>query len=120
MEGLLLLRSASKNWWGEGTAHGAGRLTPPVACEGSGCKICTQNAHTHTHSQTRTDTHTHAHTHTPPTPPGRDKFLEEVYKWVGVYGGRITNQLRRIGSSVDWSRCVFTMDSQMSVGEDGS
>jgi valyl-tRNA synthetase len=34
---------------------------------------------------------------------------------VGVYGGRITNQLRRIGSSVDWSRCVFTMDTQMSV-----
>ncbi|KAF5832251.1 tRNA synthetases class I-domain-containing protein [Dunaliella salina] len=45
---------------------------------------------------------------------GREGFLEEVYKWVDVYGGRITQQLRRIGSSVDWSRCVFTMDSQMS------
>eukprot|EP00200_Dunaliella_tertiolecta_P003314 CAMPEP_0202352070 /NCGR_PEP_ID=MMETSP1126-20121109/8424_1 /ASSEMBLY_ACC=CAM_ASM_000457 /TAXON_ID=3047 /ORGANISM="Dunaliella tertiolecta, Strain CCMP1320" /LENGTH=1278 /DNA_ID=CAMNT_0048944237 /DNA_START=55 /DNA_END=3891 /DNA_ORIENTATION=- len=45
---------------------------------------------------------------------GREGFLEEVYKWVDVYGGRITNQLRRIGSSVDWSRCVFTMDPQMS------
>ena len=47
---------------------------------------------------------------------GREKFLEEVYKWVEQYGGRICSQLRRIGSSVDWSRCVFTMDQNMSVG----
>jgi hypothetical protein len=54
---------------------------------------------------------------TPPPPlPGREPFLGEVYKWVDEYGGRICDQLRRIGSSVDWSRQVFTMDETRSVG----
>lgn len=42
-------------------------------------------------------------------------FLSEVFKWVDEYGGRICTQLRRIGSSVDWDRCVFTMDETRSV-----
>ena len=33
------------------------------------------------------------------------------------YGGRICDQLRRIGSSVDWSRKAFTMDDNLSVSE---
>lgn len=51
-------------------------------------------------------------------PPGRDVFLSEVFKWVEEYGGRICSQLRRIGSSVDWDRCVFTMDETRSVSQD--
>lgn len=46
---------------------------------------------------------------------GRDNFLGEVWKWVEEYGGRICDQLRRIGSSVDWSRKAFTMDDNLSV-----
>lgn len=46
---------------------------------------------------------------------GRDGFLEEVWKYVDDYGHRITNQLRRLGSSVDWSRSVFTMDDTRSA-----
>ena len=46
---------------------------------------------------------------------GREGFLGEVYKWVDEYGGRICDQLRRIGSSVDWSRQVFTMDAPRSA-----
>jgi len=46
---------------------------------------------------------------------GREKFLEEVYKWVDIYGGRICDQLRRIGSSVDWDRKTFTMDENRSA-----
>ena len=49
--------------------------------------------------------------------PGRDNFLGEVWKWVGEYGDRICDQLRRIGSSVDWSRKAFTMDDNLSVRE---
>ena len=45
---------------------------------------------------------------------GREKFLEEVYKWVDEYGGRICTQLRRLGSSLDWGRQRFTMDSTLS------
>jgi valyl-tRNA synthetase len=45
---------------------------------------------------------------------GREAFLEEVWKYVDDYGHRITNQLRRLGSSVDWSRSVFTMDKTRS------
>ena len=43
---------------------------------------------------------------------GREKFLDEVFKWVHEYGSHICMQLRRIGSSVDWSRQAFTMDAQ--------
>jgi len=45
---------------------------------------------------------------------GRDAFLKEVWQWVDEYGGRICDQLRRLGSSVDWSRKVFTMDESLS------
>lgn len=45
---------------------------------------------------------------------GRDAFLSEVHSWVDEYGGRICDQLRRIGSSVDWDRKVFTMDAKLS------
>ena len=48
---------------------------------------------------------------------GREAFLREVFKWVDEYGGRICLQLRRMGSSVDWERCVFTMDETRSVRE---
>jgi valyl-tRNA synthetase len=41
---------------------------------------------------------------------GREKFIEEVWRWKGDYGAQICNQLRRLGSSLDWSREVFTMD----------
>lgn len=41
--------------------------------------------------------------------------MEEVWKWVGKYGGKITNQLRRTGASPDWSRLRFTMDEQLSA-----
>ena len=41
---------------------------------------------------------------------GREKFLEKVWEWKEQYGSRITNQLRRLGSSLDWERERFTMD----------
>lgn len=41
---------------------------------------------------------------------GRDKFLERVWEWKHQYGNRITQQLRLLGSSCDWSRERFTMD----------
>jgi hypothetical protein len=46
---------------------------------------------------------------------GRDAFLGEVWQWVDQYGHRIHDQLRRLGSSVDWSRTAFTMDDKLSV-----
>lgn len=41
---------------------------------------------------------------------GREKFLEKVWEWKAQSGGQITNQLRRLGASLDWSRERFTMD----------
>lgn len=41
---------------------------------------------------------------------GREKFLERVWDWKHRYGDRITNQLKKLGSSCDWSRERFTMD----------
>ena len=41
---------------------------------------------------------------------GRDVFIQEVWKWKEQYGDRIYNQLRRLGSSNDWSKATFTMD----------
>lgn len=41
---------------------------------------------------------------------GREKFLERVWAWKEEYGTRITQQLRRLGASCDWSRERFTMD----------
>jgi valyl-tRNA synthetase len=45
---------------------------------------------------------------------GRDKFLEKVWEWKEYSGGTITNQIRRMGNSVDWSREHFTMDDTLS------
>lgn len=45
---------------------------------------------------------------------GRDKFLEKIWEWKEQSGGTITNQIRRLGSSVDWSRERFTMDAGLS------
>jgi len=45
---------------------------------------------------------------------GREKFLERVWEWKKVYGGQITQQLRRLGASCDWSRERFTMDEGLS------
>ncbi|MBP3370232.1 MAG: valine--tRNA ligase [Clostridia bacterium] len=41
---------------------------------------------------------------------GREKFLERVWAWKDNYETRITNQLKKLGSSCDWSRQRFTMD----------
>ena len=41
---------------------------------------------------------------------GRDGFLERAWAWKAQYGGRIISQLKRMGSSCDWSRERFTMD----------
>eukprot|EP01101_Sappina_pedata_P002068 TRINITY_DN12344_c0_g1_i1.p2 TRINITY_DN12344_c0_g1~~TRINITY_DN12344_c0_g1_i1.p2 ORF type:complete len:1330 (-),score=738.37 TRINITY_DN12344_c0_g1_i1:45-4034(-) len=46
---------------------------------------------------------------------GREKFVEKVWEWKNEYGNTITSQLRRIGSSLDWSRETFTMDSKRSA-----
>jgi len=45
---------------------------------------------------------------------GREKFLERAWKWKRVYGGRIVEQLKKLGSSCDWSRERFTMDEGLS------
>jgi len=45
---------------------------------------------------------------------GREKFLERVWEWKERYGGRIINQLKRLGTSCDWSRERFTMDEGFS------
>lgn len=45
---------------------------------------------------------------------GREKFLEKVWQWKADSGGTITSQIRRMGSSVDWSRERFTMDAGLS------
>ncbi len=45
---------------------------------------------------------------------GREKFIKKVWEWKEHSGGTITKQLRRMGSSLDWSRERFTMDEGMS------
>lgn len=45
---------------------------------------------------------------------GREAFIERVWDWKGESGGNITRQLRRLGSSLDWSRDRFTMDDNLS------
>lgn len=45
---------------------------------------------------------------------GREKFLEKVWEWKEQSGGNISRQIRRLGSSVDWSRERFTMDDGLS------
>ena len=45
---------------------------------------------------------------------GREKFLEKVWEWKAYSGGTITQQMRRLGSSCDWTRERFTMDEGLS------
>jgi valyl-tRNA synthetase len=45
---------------------------------------------------------------------GREKFLERAWEWKKVYGGRIVEQLKKLGSSCDWERERFTMDEGLS------
>ncbi len=45
---------------------------------------------------------------------GREKFIEKVWEWKAESGDNITRQLRRLGSSIDWSRERFTMDEGLS------
>ena len=45
---------------------------------------------------------------------GREKFLEKVWEWKEYSGGTITKQMRRLGTSPDWSRERFTMDEGLS------
>jgi len=46
---------------------------------------------------------------------GREKFTDEVWKWKEESGGIITQQIRRLGGSIDWSRERFTMDDGLSA-----
>jgi valyl-tRNA synthetase len=45
---------------------------------------------------------------------GRDEFIARVWQWKRQYGSAITDQMRRLGASVDWSREYFTMDERLS------
>ncbi len=45
---------------------------------------------------------------------GREEFVKRVWEWKTTYGGKICNQIRCLGSSVDWSREAFTMDEKLS------
>ena len=45
---------------------------------------------------------------------GRPKFIERIWQWKAESGGMISNQLRRLGASCDWSRERFTMDEGLS------
>lgn len=46
---------------------------------------------------------------------GREAFVEEIWKWKAQSGGRIVEQLRRMGSSLDWSSERFTLDDTIST-----
>ena len=45
---------------------------------------------------------------------GREEFLRRAWAWKEKYGGRIVEQLKKLGSSCDWSRLAFTMDEKCS------
>ncbi|WP_233990471.1 valine--tRNA ligase [Pectobacterium brasiliense] len=45
---------------------------------------------------------------------GREAFIDKIWQWKGESGGNITNQMRRLGNSVDWERERFTMDEGLS------
>ena len=45
---------------------------------------------------------------------GREEFLRRVWDWKAQYGSRIINQLKKLGSSCDWSREAFTMSDELS------
>ena len=46
---------------------------------------------------------------------GREAFIERVWRWKAESGGAITNQLRKLGASLDWPRERFTMDEGLSA-----
>src|ERR1700751_5426590 len=46
---------------------------------------------------------------------GREAFERRVWEWKQHYGGAILEQMKRLGTSVDWSREYFTMDERLSV-----
>ncbi|MDR2105591.1 MAG: valine--tRNA ligase, partial [Deferribacteraceae bacterium] len=46
---------------------------------------------------------------------GRERFVEEVWKWKELSGSSILNQLKRLGAATDWSRERFTMDDDLSA-----
>jgi valyl-tRNA synthetase len=46
---------------------------------------------------------------------GREAFVERVWQWKQHYGDAILDQMRRLGTSVDWSRAYFTMDAPRSL-----
>ena len=46
---------------------------------------------------------------------GREAFVERVWQWRQHYGGAILQQMKRLGTSVDWSREYFTMDERLSI-----
>jgi valyl-tRNA synthetase len=46
---------------------------------------------------------------------GRENFVAQVWDWKATSGATITNQMRRLGDSVDWSREYFTMDDKLSA-----
>ena len=46
---------------------------------------------------------------------GREKFIEKIWEWKEKSGGAITQQMRRLGASLDWSRERFTMDPGLSA-----
>ena len=45
---------------------------------------------------------------------GRDKFIKEIWKWKKKSGNQIINQLKILGTSVDWDKSRFTMDDELS------
>lgn len=45
---------------------------------------------------------------------GREKFIEEAWKWTRIYGGTIQEQQRKLGCSCDWERKRFTLDEGLS------
>ncbi|WP_199434977.1 valine--tRNA ligase [Qaidamihabitans albus] len=45
---------------------------------------------------------------------GRERFVERVWEWKAEYGGKILDQMRRLGDGVDWTRERFTMDEGLS------
>ncbi len=46
---------------------------------------------------------------------GRERFLKKVWEWKEKYGGRIVEQMKRLGDSCDWDRLHFTLDANVSV-----
>ncbi|MFY9457707.1 MAG: class I tRNA ligase family protein, partial [Candidatus Spechtbacterales bacterium] len=51
---------------------------------------------------------------------GREKFIEEVWKWKEQYGNIIIEQMKKLGNSCDWSRLRFTMDKDYMTAVDAA